>query len=75
MIAVFISFIGRGKHTAIGGVRREKNTLSLPLFFFSVRRLFCCIIVVPGLSLGELPNLFVLDLLGQTLISCTLSLL
>jgi hypothetical protein len=26
--------------------RREKKTLSLPLFFFSVRRLFCCIIVV-----------------------------
>jgi hypothetical protein len=51
---------------------REILTLWLPLFFFCVKRLFCCIILVPGLSLGELPNLFVLDFLGQILISCIL---
>jgi hypothetical protein len=59
--------------TVIRRFTRENNTLSLPLFFFSVRRLFWCIILVSGLSLGELPNLFVLNFLGQTLISCILS--
>jgi hypothetical protein len=71
LFAIFI--VLRSK--SIRRFRRDKNTLALPLFFLSVRRLFCCIILVPGLSLGELPNLFVLEFLRQTLISCIVSLL
>jgi hypothetical protein len=59
----------------MGGLTREFLTLLMPLFFFSIKRLFGYIILVPGLSLGELPNLFVLNFLRQTLISCILSLL
>jgi hypothetical protein len=66
---------GRQKGETIRGLTREFLTLLMPLFFFSVKRLFCYIILAPGLSLGELPNLFVLDFLCQTSISCILSLL
>jgi hypothetical protein len=59
----------------VRGLTRECLTLLMPLFFFSVKRLLCYIILVLGMSLGELPNLFVLDFLCQTSISCILSLL
>jgi hypothetical protein len=62
-------------HSCIRGLTRQFLTLLMPLFFFNVKRLFCYIILVLGLSLGELPNLFVLDFLGQTSSSCILSLL
>jgi hypothetical protein len=61
--------------SAIRGLTREFLMLLMPLFFFSVKRLLCSIILVLGLSLGELPNFFVLDFLRQTSISCILSLL
>jgi hypothetical protein len=40
----------------MGGFTREKNTFWMPLFFFSVKGLFSPIILLPGLSPGELPN-------------------
>jgi hypothetical protein len=61
--------------SAIRGLTREFLTLLMPLFFFSLKRLLYYIILVLGLRLGELPNLFVLDFLCQTSISCILSLL
>jgi hypothetical protein len=52
--------------TCIRGLTRKFLMLLMPLLFFSVKRLLCYIFLVPGLSLGELPNLFVLDFLPQT---------
>jgi hypothetical protein len=51
----------------MGGLTQEFLTLLMPLFFFSVKRMFCYIILVPGLSLGELPNFFCSRLLTQDL--------
>jgi hypothetical protein len=70
-LVLYTNNTGKG----IRGLTREFLTLLMPLFFFSVERLLCYIILVLGLSLGELPSLLVLDFLRQTSISGILSLL